>query len=474
MLNILNHLARPHEILKMYQAGERGAVFDLNNPESYSETPNLGEVFPGARSLVGEAQLRTSDELPVRIGIEHGKLCVAQPLGTTGRHPLYSETPLLASPPCTLAFSLLMDPASAGPRTMGFWQHEKGAPGRVQITINSRYTKAGHVEDLDKLQVFIHGASGGQGRAGQPRQAEAPRGQPLTVVVVLREESQASELWVGGHLIDTFSAPAQIAQVPSYLMGYDSMDEDPDGLCYGRFLSIDRALTPQEVATAGDWVAKAFNASWHGQPLYNRDLLNAAAAVSYLVPSSGIPEPQGQYQSIKTLYAKNLDDVQRPASMTKVLTAMVMLDNVDDLQDTVEVQDTDATKGSGNNLRAGDILSYEDLLYNMMLPSSNVSTTVVARTIGTKLLAGSEGEPMARFIEEMNTKARTLGMHDSHFLTASGLNRRGMVTTVRDMARMGISALAYPALVKVWRAPRHIMNIQGPNPDIASGWQEAS
>ncbi|WP_425542347.1 D-alanyl-D-alanine carboxypeptidase family protein, partial [Sphingomonas trueperi] len=197
---------------------------------------------------------------------------------------------------------------------------------------------------------------------------------------------------------------------------------------------------------------------------HNRDLLNATAALSLLVPATGSPESPGRYQTVKTLYAKGLDEVLKPASVTKVMTAMVMLDHIDNLLDTIQMAEGDQTGGSANNLQVGDIITYDDALHNMMLPSSNVTTTVVARTIGQLLVdQAGDGVPVEMFVEAMNSKARQLGMQSTYFTNPSGLNSDDMVTTVRDLGRLGIAALSYPEIIATWGKAAHTINVQGDN-----------
>ena len=74
-----------------------------------------------------------------------------------------------------------------------------------------------------------------------------------------------------------------------------------------------------------------------------------------------------------------------PASITKIMTAILMLENIENLQQKFEIRRVDLVGGSGNYFKEGDIISFEDALYLLMLPSSNVVAQAIARIVGRKL-----------------------------------------------------------------------------------------
>lgn len=100
-----------------------------------------------------------------------------------------------------------------------------------------------------------------------------------------------------------------------------------------------------------------------------------------------------QYLQLVPLYQKNANVEWYPASMSKILTALVLLDYVSDLHERVTViqEDVDALVAYGSGWYAQDILvgdnvSFLDLLYYMFLPSSNIATQIVCRCVGEKIL----------------------------------------------------------------------------------------
>lgn len=453
-------------IKNLYRDGSQGEVFDFTSSVMYENSPVVGETFSAIRSLVSDSKIGTVSGREPVIANENGHLAVSAPIDAEERVSIFSDDPLLMQWPCTLIFSVKTAAEQSGPLTV-FWQHSSGEPGRIQITLNARYTGSLSSGSADSLQIFINGITDGNGVNGQPLHAETATGTVTVAAVVMREGVKNSEFWANGRLVDTFTAPQEIHQTRSYLMGSPAYGPSlSSGYSYGRFLTINRALAGSDFGQACEWAAKAFGEKWRHRPHHKRDLLKASGAISLLVPTVGMPEPEGGYDTVNTLYEKRADEILKPASVTKVLTSMVMLDYIDDLQSTIQMQEGDQTGGSANNLVVGDIITYYDALHNMLLPSSNVTTTVVARTIGQLILdqEGGVGDPYDRFIQAMNEKAQQLGMHSSHFTNASGLNNEEMVSTARDIGYMGIAALSYPDIVATWGKPSHTVEILGDSP----------
>lgn len=130
---------------------------------------------------------------------------------------------------------------------------------------------------------------------------------------------------------------------------------------------------------------------------------------------------------------KNADEKAYPASITKVLTALVALEqgNMDDL---VTISDYAVKLASANakiGVKEGEVYKLRDLMYGMLLPSGCDAAKAVAEQVG-----GSE----EGFAALMNAKAQELGMTHSHFTNASGLHDDDMYTTARDLAILGAAA----------------------------------
>lgn len=121
-----------------------------------------------------------------------------------------------------------------------------------------------------------------------------------------------------------------------------------------------------------------------GENVSNLNVTSRHAAVA-LVPQNNALSYEGY--EFDLLYAKNEDTQTYPASITKVINAVTALDYIVDIHEKVKVVATDITSGTENIFMAGDVITYKDLLYAMMLPSSNTAATAMARLIGTKILS---------------------------------------------------------------------------------------
>lgn len=143
------------------------------------------------------------------------------------------------------------------------------------------------------------------------------------------------------------------------------------------------------------------------------------------------------------IYEQDSDERYEPASTTKLMTALVMMDVVGDkLDETVTVGDEVSQFGyesSTAGIEKGQKLTYEELLYAMLLPSGNDAAETIAVNVGRELL-GDSGESASwekaaeRFIEEMNSKAKKLGLSNTHFKNAHGLEDADHYTTPADYA----------------------------------------
>ncbi|MDP2142983.1 MAG: D-alanyl-D-alanine endopeptidase [Gallionella sp.] len=140
-------------------------------------------------------------------------------------------------------------------------------------------------------------------------------------------------------------------------------------------------------------------------------------------------------KSLQPLYAKNADTVAPIASITKLMTAMVVLDANLPLNEevSVDVADLDTLKGTHSRLRIGMTFTRSELLKLALMASENRAASALARTYpgGTRAA-----------IAAMNAKARSLGMYDTQFHDSTGLNSDN-VSTARDLSRMVMAARKY-------------------------------
>lgn len=136
------------------------------------------------------------------------------------------------------------------------------------------------------------------------------------------------------------------------------------------------------------------------------------------------------------VYEKNADDKVYPASLTKIMTCMLALELCKDLAEEVTVTESALAgldpDGSTASLQVGEVLTMEDLLYCIMLPSANDACCVVAEHLGGTIDA---------FVEKMNEKAQALGCTGTHFANPDGLHDDDHYTTARDLRLITEAAL---------------------------------
>ena len=140
----------------------------------------------------------------------------------------------------------------------------------------------------------------------------------------------------------------------------------------------------------------------------------------------------------ETLIAKNEGVVLPIASITKLMTAIVLLDARLDLEQRIAIsdEDYDAVKGTRSRLRAGTMLTRNELLLLALMSSENRAATALGRTY-----PGGTGA----FVAAMNAKGRALGMGDTRFVDASGLSPDN-VSSAQDLARLVIAAHEFPLI----------------------------
>ena len=150
---------------------------------------------------------------------------------------------------------------------------------------------------------------------------------------------------------------------------------------------------------------------------------------------------------------KNADSVTPIASITKLMTAMVIIDRGLDLDARVFVsrEDVDWKKGTRSRLQPGTILTREELLNLALMSSENRAAAALARTYP----GGTEA-----FVAAMNAKAAALGMTDSEFIDATGLNA-GNVASARDLVKLVRAAHEYPLIREYSTRDRRTVMVHG-------------
>ena len=155
------------------------------------------------------------------------------------------------------------------------------------------------------------------------------------------------------------------------------------------------------------------------------------------------------------IYAKAADAVTPIASVTKLMTAMVVLDAgqpMDEMLD-VDMQDFDFLKGSRSRLRLGATLSRREMLRLALMSSENRAASSLARHYpgGT-----------AKFVEAMNAKAALLGLSSTRYADPTGLSPSN-VSTANDLARLVKVAADYPLIREYSTTPSQYVQVEGTN-----------
>ena len=142
----------------------------------------------------------------------------------------------------------------------------------------------------------------------------------------------------------------------------------------------------------------------------------------------------------KIFYAKNPDLKIPPASTLKLLTAMVVLDHVSPYEKVKISRNAASVLSSSPRLYPREVYTVKDLLYLMLMKSSNQAAVALAEKV-----AGSE----KKFVVLMNKKAESLGLRNSYFATASGLPAPNQYTTPYEIALIFYEAMKYPLIRKI-------------------------
>lgn len=160
------------------------------------------------------------------------------------------------------------------------------------------------------------------------------------------------------------------------------------------------------------------------------------------------------------LFGQNIHVQKAPASITKILTALVVIEN-SSLDDTITfshdaVYNVEDGSGNKNAIEEGDTLSVRDCLYLLLMRSSNQAANALAEHVG-----GSRDG----FVKMMNEKTVELGCENSHFANPSGLNDDTQLTSVYDMALIASAAYKNDTLLTISKDKSYRLPATKNNPD---------
>ena len=154
------------------------------------------------------------------------------------------------------------------------------------------------------------------------------------------------------------------------------------------------------------------------------------------------------------LYEKDSEKQTFIASLTKIMTAIVTVENISNLDETVTLTYDDfagliEADASVAGFYVGEEVTIRDLLYGLLLPSGADAAQAL-----TRIVAGSRDE----FVNLMNDKAKELGLLNTHFVNETGLHDNNHYSTVKDVATMFKYALQNPTLKEIFSNPTYTIS----------------
>lgn len=186
-------------------------------------------------------------------------------------------------------------------------------------------------------------------------------------------------------------------------------------------------------------------------------------ALSLVTPALALEDPKphagaaivvdGDHNEI--LYDLNMHQKMYPASLTKIMTSLVVLDAIDkgelslDTEITASEQAVRLPEGSSTaGIKAGEILTVEQLLYCDLVPSANEACNILAEAV-----AGST----PAFVDRMNAKAAELGAENTHFTNPHGLHDDDHYTTAYDLYLMAKAAMEYEVFRTIVSTGKYVL-----------------
>jgi len=155
----------------------------------------------------------------------------------------------------------------------------------------------------------------------------------------------------------------------------------------------------------------------------------------------------------EVLFEKNSNIALPIASITKMMTGLVVMEANQDMDEvlTVSDEDVDREKFSSSRLKVGARLTRANMLHIALMSSENRAASALGRYY-------PGGKPA--FVEAMNAKARELGMTDTHYVDSNGLSKMN-VASARDLAKLAQAAYQYPVLRQFSTDPKAVVDVSG-------------
>ncbi len=155
------------------------------------------------------------------------------------------------------------------------------------------------------------------------------------------------------------------------------------------------------------------------------------------------------------LYAKNMEKAEFPASITKILTALLAYRYGDmdaDVTITPEAMDCLGSGYASIGMKEGNVISMKQAMYAMLLASSNEVAYAVGETV-----AASQGQDYDWFVRQMNQVCAELGGVNSNFVNTNGVHDEDHFTCAWDMALIGRELFQYPEFLEICQTPQYVI-----------------
>ena len=196
--------------------------------------------------------------------------------------------------------------------------------------------------------------------------------------------------------------------------------------------------------------------SWPLQAVVSTPRPRPAMTAGAAAPARLAPAPRLRAQAAiildpvsgETLWERNSRELRSIASITKVMTVLLFLDQNPDLSQDVVISRQDVRRASTTYLRRGERVTVGDLVHLSLVASDNAAARALARVSpwGTK-----------RFITRMNAKAAELGLRQTRFIDPSGLHENN-VSSAHDVSRLILAASEQPRMAEIMRKRSYRIN----------------
>lgn len=187
------------------------------------------------------------------------------------------------------------------------------------------------------------------------------------------------------------------------------------------------------------WIYEQIEAA--SSNITNEPIINSRSAVIY------------DRTSGEVIWGKDENSKRKMASTTKIMTSLVVIENVKDLSQVVTISNKAAgIGGSRLGLHAGDKITVNDLLYGLMLESGNDCAIALGEYVGNTV---------ENFVSIMNEKSKQLGLNNTHFVTVNGLDADEHYTTAVELAKLTDYALKNDKFKNIVGAKNYTVTING-------------